>query len=1286
MLQGIAQTHHFLPVFNIDDGLPDTVPQCCVQDIYGRLWVGSRGDGVFFHTGTHFMKFSNERYLNACSSNTTCIVEDSDHDLWVGSTAGAGYYDIDTDSFCSIEGLQDARILDIDIDNHGDVWITTSQGIYKYLKSQNELEIQIQSNDYSPYRACVSDNGEVIFTASTNSIYIYSIETGALKSLDLLAQESSFRLIEYLSDNKVLVSEGKSKVCEVDLSSGKLTIILDQSIIKDVAEIRNICCSQGSYWIGTTFGLVIYNPITQEMEIQFPDKIDDYTLGAKYLLWLYPDKSGNMWACTLNDGVRCWMKYEEGFIRYFADSSIDSIVGNSVRSICPAPDGYIWIGTEEGFLNCFDPETQIFADYTAESKIKNSSIRSMKLIGNELWIATSGDGVHVFDPVKRQSLRHYNLPCKYCMDIAQTDDGAIYIGTAEGLFLFNPLTEDYALVSIVGRQYINCLLYDGSDHLLIGTFGQGLGILDISRGSYQRNVLGDKDVITSLSIYQGNDLWICTDGNGIKRTKYSLLDGSLSNATTYDKSSGMPSNRICAVVEDKDGILWISTIYGLVEFNPTDSMINKVYMQNDYVLGSRFIFGGHYVSDGSHIYFGSCNGLLGFNPDYIRDIFDNIPLQITEVVPGDMISHFNFSPGENSILSSSKQVRIKQKDATFLTIAFSNMSYSNPNKEKYTCVLSRRGFNSKYTTDEPMVTYSNLRPGVYDFSVNYCGKDNEDTEATLQLSIIAPWYRSKVFIITYLSFLLLLIMYLLRLFIQKREEIALRNAELVEAKREKELSDEKMAFFTNIAHEIRTPVSIILILLDKIKNHSFSKDIEDDFRSMQINAERLQKQCDELLDFRRIEYGTGKICYLPADIYEIVRKSFYSFEQAARQKNVDVDFNVPDSRLLMMCDADAVENIICNLVSNAIKYCESKISISLEEQNDKVLVRVDSDGRKISNEEAEKIFEPFYQIKRDDCSGTGLGLTYSKQLAKMHLGDLYLDISNKECNSFILELPIDLPQGIDDIEQDEYERIKDDKSDSSGMLPVSKRATILIVEDNISMKSLLRDELSKTYDILEAMDGESAYEIVRKGRVDLVLSDIMMPKMDGCELCDAIKQDIQLSHIPVVLLTAAVGIDTHIRSLKSGADAYIEKPFKMDILLASINNLFMNRDIRKEQLSLYPLSYLNSTSPNNIDQDFLEDLHKYVNENLTDVNLTIDKLAEKMAVSRNTLTRKVKAYTGVTVNKYINNCRMKKAVELLSDGHHRINEVAYQVGFSSPSYFAKVFQNQFGKLPKEFIK
>ena len=1277
-----AQPHHFYARFTSWEGLPEAYISSVCQDGFGRIWVGCK-DGVFYYTGEEFVPFSNDDYLEQCAPNTLAVSLDADGCIWILSRNGTGYYDIYSDSFTLIEDLQDTAVTDIDITADGTVWLTSSSGILKYDKATGGVSNMTESTSFSPFRACVASDGNLVFTARNNSIYVLNTTSGNVKSVRTDRPGASFQFVESLGDSKLLVSNGLHEVCLADLESGSTESLIDDNLIQNKAEVQCLLYEDGLYWIGTTYGLLIYDPATHTVEKQFPDELNIATLGGESVRCLFSDRYGNVWAGTWNGGLRCWMTYEVGFSRFVSDDTPHTLAGNTVRAVCDGPDGMVWIGSEEGYLCRFNPKDQSFTDFTSYAGVAfGTAITDLTRIGSLIWITSYGDGITAFDPIAGKAVRKYHLPNNDCMTIMKASDGCIYAGTREGMFRFNDSADAFELVDVVGNPFVHSIIEDKSEHLVISTFYQGFGIYDLPTGSYRKIQAAQGEAITSFTLDSRGALWATTDGAGVCKIDISP-DGNTVEVKHFDKSHGLPSNSAGSITEDEDGHFWIATTMGLVDFDPKEEKVLATYMQADNVIGRHFTFGSNYKSPDGLVFLGTNEGLLMFEPEYIQERFSHSPIRITDITLGSARGRAVASQkGRSSITSES--IRVKQKDAAYISITYSAMNYASPNIERYECQLVKRGFRNKIVTDENHIAYTGLRHGAYRFTVNFAGNDDKSTEADLDIVIRAPWYSSTVAWLLYFLILSSLFLLYRKQRKIKKEAEAQRRIELLEAQKEKDLAHEKMDFLTNIAHEIRTPVSVIQILLDKtMSEHKLSEGLKDDMSAMHLNVERLKKLCDELLDFRKVDSGQTRMVFAPEDICAITRKSINSFESAAKARNLDMKAEFSKDTIITVCDADAIESVICNLLSNSIKYSDTRIDCKVTEENGNVVIRVENDGVRVPEEESELIFEAFYQSKNLEKNGTGLGLTYSRKIASLHHGRLYLDTSVKDLNSFVLEIPLDnVP---DSRTETNASNISSPAEDDLPDLP-GQKAVVLVVEDNEMMRNLIRDSLVKEYDILTAADGEEALDIVRSSRVDLVVSDIMMPKMDGCELCNAIKEDISLSHIPVLLLTAAVGVETHIRSLKSGADAYIEKPFKMDVLKANISNLFRNRDIRNEQFSSSPLSHYSFSSVSKIEQDFMNSLHTFIQDHISETELTIDRLADALAVSRATLTRKVKANTGMTVNEYVRICRLKKAVELLAENNYRINEVAYLVGYSSPSYFTLNFQKQFGKLPSEFIK
>ena len=1009
IVAGAAQPHHFYARYTSRNGLPEAYQSSICQDSFGRIWVSTR-DGVYYFTGDDFVPFKNAEYLAACSTNASAIMTDAEGWVWVVSSRGTGYYDIFSDRFTVLEDLQGVSVIDIDLTPDGSVWLTTADGIWKYAKESHSLGRVMESSSYSPFRASVTSDGNLAVTASNNFIYILNTETGNVSAVRSDRDDASFRYIEYVGNSKVLSSNGLHEICLVDTESGHTETLIDASVILNKAEVQSLLYNHGLYWIGTSYGLLIYDPITNTLERQFPDEHSIATLGAESVRCLFSDKNGNVWAGTWSGGLRCCLSYDTGFSRFVSNDTPHTLMGNTVRAVCDSPDGSLWIGTEEGHFNRFNPSDQSFDDFTSEAGIAfGTAITDMTRIGSLIWITSYGDGITSFDPVRCKAVRKYSLPCNECMTIMRASDGNIYAGTMRGLYRLDQASDNFELVDVVGNPFVHSLVEDNRQRLIIGTYLQGYGIYDLPTSSYRKEQAAQQDAVTSLTMDSRGLIWATTDGSGLCRLEFTP-DGSSVQVKHYDKEFGMPSNFTSSVTESKDGRLWIATVSGLVEFDPVEEKIIDIYMQADEVIGSHFTFGGNYKSPEGIVFLGTNEGLLMFEPASFKERFGHSVIHITDITLE--------SAGGNAIVSqkdrspiTSESVRIKYKDAAYISLTFSSMDYASPNIETYSCTLVGNGIRNSIVTDENHIAYSGLRPGSYRFTVNFEGSEDFTTGAHLDINIVAPWYRSGIAYILYLILLAGLVYgFFRRKSIQKEKE-AQRRLELVEAMKEKDLAHEKMDFFTNIAHEIRTPVSVIQILLDKAASEQKATEgMKDDMKAMRLNVERLKKLCDDLLDFRKMDSGQVHLVSAPEVVCSIVRKSINSFESAAKARNLDIKAEFSKDAIITSCDSDAIESVICNLLSNSIKYSDTSIDCKVSEADGNVIIRVENDGVRVPDEESELIFEAFYQSKNLEKNGTGLGLTYSRKIATLHHGRLYLDTDVKDRNSFVLEIPLNYAQ------------------------------------------------------------------------------------------------------------------------------------------------------------------------------------------------------------------------------------------------------------------------------------
>ncbi|OJU35729.1 MAG: hypothetical protein BGN96_04755 [Bacteroidales bacterium 45-6] len=524
---------------------------------------------------------------------------------------------------------------------------------------------------------------------------------------------------------------------------------------------------------------------------------------------------------------------------------------------------------------------------------------------------------------------------------------------------------------------------------------------------------------------------------------------------------------------------------------------------------------------------------------------------------------------------------------------------------------------------------------------------------------------------------------------QKHEKKNLEKQRLFESEKEKELYSSKVEFFTDIAHEIRTPLTLINAPLESIKELNIDdSELNKNISIMEENTNQLMGLINQLLDFRKIDNNKFSVNLKLNNINQIIKEVYNRFEPIATQRNKTLSLDLGQTSYEIPVDKDGLVKILNNLLVNAIKYSNKKISIELTESAGNYLkILICNDGEIIPQEESEKIFDAFYQLDktRNVNSSTGIGLSLSRSIAKLHNGNLYFDTQVTDMNCFVLELPLTQEKQMwisdDNVNANELRTEPDNEHTGKTNAPL-----LLMVEDNTEMLSFIATKLQKDFIVEKATNGVEALELLSKRTVDIIVSDIMMPEMDGFELCAKVKGDIEFSHIPVVLLTAKNDIDSKIQGLSLGADAYIEKPFSYSHLLTQINSLLNNRKREREAFMQKPFLPVQQTGMSKADKEFLEKIVEMITENITDPNFGVEKLSELAYMSRSSLHRKVTALTDLTPTDFIRVIRLKKSAEMIQEGRYRVGEVCYLVGINSPSYFIKLFQKQFGMTPKEFDK
>jgi signal transduction histidine kinase/AraC-like DNA-binding protein len=751
----------------------------------------------------------------------------------------------------------------------------------------------------------------------------------------------------------------------------------------------------------------------------------------------------------------------------------------------------------------------------------------------------------------------------------------------------------------------------------------------------------------------------------------------------------------CAMLQDGNGNFWITSTRGLLRLDPlTDKY--KIYTKNDGLLDNTFSYNSSYKDKNGRMYFGTVNGMVSFFPSGINENTLNPPVCFTgfQVNGKEYIVNSEGAKDFKSILVTNL-IKLKYNQ-TSIGIDFVSPSFTNPNLTRYKYMMTGSDPDWVLITGNRKVYYTNLSPGEYRFRVlsSTDGETWSPNEAQLNIRISPPvWFSIPAYLLYFI--ILVCIGYMLIRFYLKQNALEhQRKIDFIESNKVKEILNAKINFFTNITHEVRTPLTLIKGPMDRILKSGIktSKDTEDNLMIIKRNTDRLLSLTNQLLDFRKTEKEMFRLNFIKTDFYELIGSIYNLFLPYSEEKRISVQLHSPVNHYDLAIDREAITKIISNLLSNAIKFAQSKVDIYFEpgsDQSNLIRFRINNDGKLIPKELGEKIFEPFYQIDfgQQGEKGTGLGLSLARSLAELHHARLFLDTSETHCNSFVLELTKYQEESISGIKieseglnQAEHNEFEIFGSHENG------RPNILLVEDEIEMGKFIAGELSDEYQVIIAHNGDEALIALGKYNVAVVVSDVIMPFINGYELCKLIKSDIEFSHIPVILLTASIHLNARIEGLESGADAFIEKPFTTELLKAQILNLIKFRSSDSQNFINFPLTSFRSGAISKTDEEFLERLDSILMENISETDLSVEIIAEKIGISVSTLYRKVKALTDLNTVEYIRLVRLKKAAVLLSEGKYRINEISYLVGFSSASYFATSFQKQFGISPSQFIR
>ena len=1301
-----SEYKYYFRNINVEDGLSQNMVYSIIQDNVGFIWFGTQ-DGLNRYDGVDFKVFkkNKNRPYSIGSNAIFSLLQLNGGQMWVGTNDGIYTFNPINERFTYLKILTKEKrnisgiVRDIKQDKNGSIWfIVQDEGLFCYSNKGKLLLLPIK--DVNLRRLNFDFSGNVWIATHKRGLIKYNPKSKTIANFLISnspsnSSENDINDICILNSDQLLVGTVNKGVQLFNLSTKTYISLFEKGVDNKPLYVRRIYKTENQeLWIATESGLYIYSLKSSEAMHLTHSSNDPYSLSDNAIHSIFQDREGGMWIGTYFGGVNYYSKSFSHFEKYYPILGQNSISGKSISEFCEDNKKNIWIGTEDAGLNLFNPATGLFSTGFIPAK----NIHSLLYDNEKLWVGTFSNGLYVLNLKNNKIISHFKssnskstLKDDNIYSIYKDSSGTIWIGTMTGLQIYNPYSDDFTRIKegLIKNQ-VNDIIEDFKGVLWFATIGDGVFLFDkfSKRWEHYENPMGIKVSSGSkiLCFLQDskNQIWLGSEGGGM--CTYNRYDQTFSEAIT--SQNGLPNDVIYKLIEDPAGNIWGSTNKGLFKFN-VDNMDISAYDHSNGLLGNQYNYKSGLITNDGKVYFGGVKGFISFFPNRLTKNETTPP----PIVINDFKIHKNATSIEDQKSQQeqlniySQPIDISPKTSTF-SIGFAALSYTFPLRNQYAYKLEGIDDTWVYSNNVRQVTYSNLKPGSYLFKVKGSNSNDfwNENGASIKINVLSPWYRTLwAYFLYFFIFVVIVSLYIIRL-IQRAK---FRNQDLlreIQNRTEKELYTAKINFFTNITHEIRTPLTLIKAPLDEVLKQIVDEDInKGNLSIIQRNVNRLLNLANELLVFRETEKNGMHLNFIKTEVIALIDEIVSNFRASAEIKGINIHCNFCKETFYADLDPEIFTKILTNILSNAMKYAIKSIEITLERNEIDFTVRINNDGDPIPEQFVEKIFEPFFKIN-SNMYGSGIGLPFVKSLVELHKGTVYCDKLQTDKVSFVVTLPIIQDYSLKIVDNETY-TIEDEKAleqlyiddKESSLLP-----TVLAVEDNEEFQHFLCSQLSHKYHVLKASNGMEALDLLYNKHIDIIVSDIMMPIMNGLELCEKIKGDISISHIPIILLTAKTSLTAKIEGFNSGADEYIEKPYSFDYLTSRIDNLLEMRKKIKEAYKHSPVLAYQSLTHSKTDEEFVNTLIEFIHNHIDEITLDVGIIANAMNMSRPTLYRKLKYVSELSPNEFIQLVRLKKAAELLKQNDLQISEIAYMVGFNSPNYFSKCFYKQFGVLPKKF--
>ena len=1314
----------------IEKGLSNNYVVSIAQDKQGFLWFATE-EGLNKFDGTRFITYLKNEDLTRqgiTGNELNCLLDDpQDSILWIGTQrAGLNAYDYVNNTFLCYrhddenpESLITDDVTKIVAATDGNLWITTYWRGVDYFDKKAGKFIHYNTQTVP---GLASDNIWSVVDGGDGKLYMGHVHHG----FSVLSLKDK-KVKNFMYDPEDPVSlPGNGVTCIYKDLSGNIWLGTDRGLALFNPEAENFIHFHHSedgvphtvfdirqfdgnkLWIAMEFGGIAILDLTQRMFLS-PDQVrfqyikegdDEYSLSNSTVRCLFQDSFKNVWAGMWGGGIN-FLSHESSYFNVYSYSPIQhsgsSLNNKTASSVCVARDGKLWIGTDGGGINVFDKGKRVAVYKEETGDLTDNSIQAA-LCDSEgnLWFGSFMGGVDFYD-VKKKSFHQIFPKDKTGEDVRALYEDAeyVWIGTSNGIYKVRLHDKGIADHYTVENNLVRCISKDNLNRLWIGTFGGGLGVFDEHFQCvklFNVTSLFPSNTINTVYMDSQNRMWIGT-GEGLV-----CFPSSQSwDYKVYRSEEGLSNVHIRAITEDNHGNIWVSTNKGISCYIAVKNSFYN-YGRWDGVPIVGFMSGSVTHDYDGNIYFGSLNGLCRFNPEMVLAKREAPSAIMTGLRIFVLISERK-SEEKMIELHGCPAVRLSYMQNNF-SVTFNIQNYALADQVEYAYML--KGLeNSWYTVTDPNnVTFRNIPPGNYCFQVKTRIRNQEwaDEIASLDIRIDPPvwltWWAKLFYILSGVSVLY----FILHAYKKKLDMESLYELEKKNHEQEQELNNERLRFYTNITHELRTPLTLILgPLEDMQKSNSLSGKDSQKISVIHQSAIRLLNLINQILEFRKTETQNKKLCVSRDNLAALVHEIGLKYKELNRKPEIDFCLEIEQEDMSLFFDKEVVTIILDNLISNAIKYTEKgTITLGLHQvvRNNihHTEISVSDTGFGIAPDALPHIFDRYYQEGSEhQASGTGIGLALVKNLVVLHEGEIRVESSLNVGSTFYVSLLTDntYPHVL---HADSTEKTSDEKDEKEENIePVhSGKRILLIVEDNRDICDYIVESFSDDFEVRTAANGEQGLEQALGCIPDIIVSDIMMPVMNGIVMCRKLKEDLRTSHIPIILLTAKDSLQDKEEGYQVGADSYLTKPFSATLLHSRIHNLLESRKLLAERFNtnsiLIDKRAAVTESMNKLDNEFLEKINKLIEDRLSSEKIDIGYLSDAMCMSNSTLYRKMKALTGLSTNEYIRKIKMQYAERLLLEGKYNISEVAFKVGINSTVYFRQCFKDEFGMAPSDYLK